>query len=326
MLRSLSELSVAEIRRLLAEQERPLSPQLLRRLQRDPRRGVRQLSGSWGRRAQREKQQRKRLDALLNFERVLWRSGIERIAGVDEAGMGPLAGPVVAAAVVFAPDVAIDGIDDSKRLVPEQRERLALEIRACARGVGVGLAAVAEIDTLNVYQAGLLAMRRAVEALPEPPQHLLVDARRIPGFDLPQNQFQKGDGIDFSIAAASIIAKTHRDALMEQLDREYPGYGFARHKGYCTPEHQAAVRRLGPCPIHRQSYAFLSELCGGYSALFYRLQQQLEGLRGAAELAGFEAELKACDAQLAESELRKLRLTLGRRWKALGRRNYKDAS
>src|SRR5690606_15705237 len=123
---------------------------------------------------------------------------------------------------------------------------------------------------LNVYHAALLAMRRAVEALPMRPDHLLVDARTIPDLDLPQNAFHKGDGIDYSIAAASIIAKTHRDELMEKLDAQYPGYGFARHKGYATADHQAAVRRLGPSPIHRRSFTFLRELRGEYSEHFYR--------------------------------------------------------
>src|SRR4030095_11183112 len=126
--------------------------------------------------------------------------------------------------------------------------RLALEIRAKASGIGVGTASVEEIDRINIYHAALLAMRRAVEALPRPPQHVLVDARTVPGVDVPQNQFNKGDGINFSIAAASIIAKTERDAMMDALDREYPGYGFASHKGYATPEHPAAITQLAPSP------------------------------------------------------------------------------
>jgi ribonuclease HII len=314
MARDLSKLSVAEVRKLVTET--PLTAQLLAGLKRDRRSGVRALHDPARRRFERERSERLRLDGMLNFERVLWRQGIERIAGLDEAGTGPLAGPVVAAAVVFPPRVEIPGVDDSKRLDPPTRERLAESIRKVA-AVGVGVAEVEEIDELNVYQAALEAMRRALRALPEEPQHLLVDARTVPGIDLPQNPFDKGDGINYSIAAASIIAKTHRDALMDALDREHPGYGLARHKGYATPEHQRAIRRLGPSPIHRRSFSFIRELCGEYSDLFYDLQRRLDGGRSAEALERFEAALGEARESLAEDEYRKLRLTLSRRWKTL---------
>ena len=314
MARDLSRLPVAEVRRLLAAG--PLTPQLLAGLKRDRRRGVRALHDPARRRFERERNERLRLDAMLNFERVLWRQGVRRVAGLDEAGTGPLAGPVVAAAVVFPPHVELAGIDDSKRLDAPTRERLAEAIRKHA-AVGVGLADVAEIDRLNVYRAALLAMRRALEALPEEPEHLLVDARTVPGVSLPQNPFQKGDGINYSIAAASIVAKTHRDALMEALDREHPGYGLARHKGYATREHQTAIRRLGPSPIHRSSFGFIRELCGEYSERFYALQRRLDAARSAAELERFAQALKEVQTLLAEEEQRKLRLSLSRRWKAL---------
>src|SRR5262249_36318227 len=157
-------------------------------------------------------------------ERVLWKSGVQAVAGVDEAGTGPLAGPVVAAAVIFPPGTEFAGIDDSKRLDVEQRAKMEGIIRRTATGVGVGLVEVGEIDRLNIYHAALLAMRRAVEALPVKPDHLLIDARVIPAVLIPQNSFYKGDGINFSIAAASIIAKTYRDRLMEGLEKIYPGY------------------------------------------------------------------------------------------------------
>lgn len=314
MARDLSRLPVSEVRQRVADG--PLTPQLLAGLQRDRRRGVRALHASARRRFERERAERLRLDAMLNFERVLWRQGVRRIAGVDEAGTGPLAGPVVAAAVVFPPDVRIDGVDDSKKLDAPTRERLAEAIREHA-AVGVGRAEVDEIERLNVYRAALLAMRRAVEALPEPPEHLLVDARTVPGVDLPQNPFQKGDGINYSIAAASIVAKTHRDALMAALDREHPGYGLARHKGYATRAHQDAIRRLGPSPVHRRSFTFLQELCGGYSERFYSLQRDLAAARDADALDRVEAALDAAAASLRAEEQRKLRLSLARRWKAL---------
>jgi ribonuclease HII len=312
--RDLSRLSVADVRKLLGEGA--LTQQLLMGLKRDRRRGIRSLYEPARRRFEREQAERLRLDAMLNFERVLWRQGVTRVAGLDEAGMGPLAGPVVAAAVVFPPGVELAGVDDSKRLDAPARARLADGIRKHA-AVGVGLAEVEEIDRLNIYHAGLLAMRRALESLPEPPEHLLVDARVVPDVAMPQNTFQKGDGINYSIAAASIIAKTHRDALMEVLDREHPGYGLARHKGYATEEHQAAIRRLGPSPVHRGSFAFIRELCGEYSDVFYDLQRRLAAARSALELEGFARALEEAREALREEEQRKLRLSLSRRWKAL---------
>jgi ribonuclease HII len=308
-----TKMSLDELRAWLAAQPGALSPQALRKLQRDPRRGVRQLYGAARRRAEEERQRRLHLDALLNFERVLWRTGVRWIAGVDEVGVGPLAGPVVAAAVVFTPEVAIDGIDDSKKLDAPTRERLAVEIRAAAAGVCVGVAEVEEIDRINIYRAALLAMRRAVEALPMVPQHVLVDAREIPGLAVPQNPFAKGDGLNYSIAAASIVAKTHRDRLMSELDAQWPGYGFARHKGYATPEHQEAIRRLGPCAIHR-SYAYVHELCGEHSAAFYALQARIAAAEQHAELNALEGELGARREDLPEVEHKRLRLALKRRW------------
>jgi ribonuclease HII len=209
-------------------------------------------------------------------------------------------------------------VDDSKRLTAEEREGLALAIKKESLGIGIGVAEVGEIDKLNVYHAGLLAMRRAVEALPTPPDHVLVDARTIPELPMPQNAFNQGDGINFSIAAASIIAKTYRDRLMRELDEAYPGYGFARQKGYGTVEHQQAIRRLGPCLIHRMSYPFIRELCGNFSEQFYSLKQQLEESKSAETLRRFEALAKDQWARLNDKEQRKLRLMLVRRWKTAG--------
>jgi ribonuclease HII len=315
-----TKMSLGELRAWVAAQGGGVSAQALKRLARDPRRGVRQLYETLRRRAGEDRQRRLHLDSLLNFERVLWRTGVRWIAGVDEVGVGPLAGPVIAAAVVFTPGTEIAGVDDSKRLDPPTRERLAVEIHARAEGVGIGSAAVEEIDTINIYQAALLAMRRAVEALPMVPQHVLVDARQVPGLPMPQNPFVKGDGINFSIAAASIVAKTHRDRLMTELDAAYPAYGFARHKGYCTAEHQEAIRRHGPCPVHRRSYAFLHELCGELSPAFYELQGRLAAALDAAALGELRRELAARRRELPEVERRKLETALDRRWEALAGR------
>lgn len=196
----------------------------------------------------------------LSLERALRARGFRRIAGLDEAGRGALAGPVAAAAVVLpleAPDLAarLAGVDDSKRLPPEVRTRLAQRIRETAVAAAVGMASPAEIDALGIVAATRLAMRRAIAALPLEPDHLLLDWLRLPEVPLPQTALPQGDSRALSIAAASILAKVSRDALMEQLDTEYPGYGFARHKGYATAAHRDALRRLGPSPVHRRSFA-----------------------------------------------------------------------
>lgn len=314
---SIRNLSIGEIREQFMQRSQPVTAHSLSELGRDPRPGVRKLYELLKKRYERERTERLRLQNMLNFERVLWRSGIRSIAGVDEAGVGPLAGPVVAAAVVFPSGIELAGIDDSKRLDPAQRVKLEFGIRQAATAVSVGLADVAEIDSLNIYHASLLAMRRAVEALPSTPEHLLIDARMIPGVSIPQNSFFKGDGINFSIAAASIIAKTHRDRLMEELEGKYPGYGFAQHKGYCTAEHQNAIRDLGPCPVHRMSFPVIRELCGEFSQVFYALKQQLEKVDSAAALSDFETGLKDRWADLDENEQRKMRLMISRRWKSI---------
>lgn len=317
MARQLDQLSVQAIRERYLNDPSPVTMPVLNALKRDPRDGVQQIYAVLKKRYARERAECARLDGMLNFERVLWKSGIEHVAGVDEVGIGPLAGPVVAAAVVFPPGAQVPGVDDSKRLDADTRAELDRAIRACASGIGIGVAEVSEIDAINVYQAGLLAMRRAVEALPLPPQHVLVDARTIPGVTAPQNPFTKGDGINFSIAAASIVAKTYRDRLMEATDPQYPEYGFARHKGYSTPVHQAAIRRYGPCPLHRLSYPFIRELCGEYSPKFYTLQKELAGARSARDLKRFEHKLKDATATLSDAEQKKLKLVLNRRWKVL---------
>lgn len=194
-------------------------------------------------------------DRKLFTERALWGAGFALVAGVDEVGMGPLAGPVVAAAVVLPADVSVDGVADSKTVPKAKRESLAAQIEASALGIGIGMVDVDEIDAINIYQAGLLAMRRAVEALPVVPNHLLIDSRRIPECTIQQTCVDDGDATVYSIAAASIVAKVHRDRLMRQLDERYPGYGFAAHAGYATAAHLSALRSLGPSPVHRKSFA-----------------------------------------------------------------------
>lgn len=176
------------------------------------------------------------------------------VAGVDEAGRGPLAGPVVAAAVVLSASYPIDGLADSKTLSALRREALAVQIRAHASAWALGMASVEEIDRLNILQATLLAMQRAVQGLAMTPELVLVDGNRAPRLACPVRTVVRGDALVKSISAASILAKVARDAILQDLDGEYPGYGFAVHKGYPTAAHQRALETLGPSPVHRRSF------------------------------------------------------------------------
>ncbi len=191
----------------------------------------------------------------LRYERKLWRSGVEAVAGVDEAGVGPMAGPVVAAAVMFPAEVFISGVNDSKKLSEDQRERLFTPVTEQALSFGVGVADPEEIDRLNIYWATMLAIRRAVGAMEQQPEHVLVDGRNVPELALPQTRIVGGDRKSFCIAAASIIAKVTRDRMMAEFDEVFPEYGFASHKGYCTSEHLKRLEKFGPCSIHRKSFA-----------------------------------------------------------------------
>ena len=192
---------------------------------------------------------------LLSYERCKWEEGFSFVAGVDEAGRGCLAGPVVAAAVVFTDRSAIpDGIDDSKKLSPERRMELR-EILFKTPGILYGIAEVdsIQIDRIDILRCTWMAMRAALSKLPNL-DYILVDGRKVPDLPAPSLAIVKGDAKSASIGAASILAKTHRDLLMERMAREYPGYGFELHKGYGTAEHVEAIKRLGPCAIHRKSF------------------------------------------------------------------------
>jgi ribonuclease HII len=253
-----AELPLAVLRRRLAARAGPPSGALLDALAADPRAGVRALGRALARARARSAADGRRVGVLFRRERALAESEA-LVCGVDEAGVGPLAGPVVAAAVVLPTGARFAGLDDSKRVAPAERERLDGEIRARALALSLGWATVEEVDRWNVYQAALVAMRRAVEGLALRPGVLLVDARRVPGVDLPQRAVVGGDGRIGSIAAASIVAKVYRDAWMRALHRRHPGYGFDRNAGYATPEHLAALARLGPSPAHRFSFAPVRE-------------------------------------------------------------------
>ncbi|MGA7857688.1 MAG: ribonuclease HII [Terracidiphilus sp.] len=193
------------------------------------------------------------------LERAAGKLGFARIAGLDEVGRGPMFGPVVAAAVILPPRCRLQGLNDSKKLTEKKRNELDVEIRACAVAWAIAAVDAETIDRINIRRASLLAMRMAVEQLMLNPDYLLIDGRDTIEWDCPQQAVVQGDGTSFSIAAASVLAKVHRDRLLVQLDVEYPGYGLARHKGYCSREHLEALERLGPTPLHRKSYAPVSQ-------------------------------------------------------------------
>lgn len=197
------------------------------------------------------------MDTFTSLELSLWSRGLKLICGVDEAGRGPLAGPVVAAAVVFNPDTMIPGVADSKRLSPHRRMNLTFEIREKALCWAIGVKSAGEIDRLNILEATRLAMKSAVGKLSPTPDFCLVDGYPIPGWKQPHEGVIKGDNKCFTIAAASILAKVHRDELMCELHQSYPQYGFDRHKGYPTEAHRRALSEHGPCPVHRLSFRLL---------------------------------------------------------------------
>lgn len=193
--------------------------------------------------------------APYRYEAQAWRAGVARVAGVDEVGRGPLAGPVVAAAVILAPDRRIRGLADSKLLVAERREELFRVIQERALAVGVGIVDHETIDRVNILEATRMAMRRALAGLAVQPELVITDFVRLPDLPCPQRNLVDGDARCASVAAASIVAKVTRDHIMVEADSRFPQYGFARHKGYATPEHLAALDRHGPCPLHRRTFA-----------------------------------------------------------------------
>ena len=191
---------------------------------------------------------------LWEIERSCFARGVTLICGADEAGAGPLAGAVYAAAVMLPPGLVLEDLNDSKKLSPAKRERLSVQIREQAVAWAVASVDEKEIDRINILNARLQAMERAIRALDPAADYALIDGNRSRGITCPNETVVKGDGRSASIAAASILAKVSRDHYMEEMDQRYPGYGFAQHKGYPTKAHYEALRRLGPCPIHRLSF------------------------------------------------------------------------
>lgn len=255
--------SLADLRQRYLVEGKSVPKDVLHSLEDDGRAGAQALVKALKARAADNRAEGQRLRHMLKFETPLWAEGFVHIAGVDEAGMAPLAGPVCAGAAILPKGYKLKGLDDSKKILDEaKRDELAVAVKRDAVAWAVGWASVDEVDTINIYYAGLLAMRRAVEGLAVRPDYVLVDARKIPGIDQPQRGIIKGDAQSLSIAAGAILAKTTRDHLLNELDAKHPGYGFASHKGYPTPEHLDAIARLGVLPIHRRSFAPIKKALG----------------------------------------------------------------
>jgi ribonuclease HII len=255
--------SLGELRQRYLVGGASLPTGLIASLEADPREGAQKLAALLKKKQAGNRAEGQRLRHMLKFETELWAEGVVHIAGVDEAGMGPCAGPICAGAAILPKGYKLKGLDDSKKILDEAyREELAEVIKRDAIAWALGWSHVNEIESINVYHAGLQAMRRAVEGLAVKPDYLLVDARKVPGVPQPQKGIIKGDAQSLSIAAGAILAKTSRDRYMNELDAKHPGYGFASHKGYSTPEHVAAMERLGVIDQHRRSYAPVRKALG----------------------------------------------------------------
>ena len=247
-------LSVRELKNLFAQSDEITQKKLIEQYNHDSRASVQALLKQVQGRIAKNEQESKRLKELWLIEDELYQEGCQYICGCDEVGRGPLAGPVVAAAVIMPRDCLIYGVNDSKKITHARRLELAEEIKDKALAYAISEISPRIIDAVNILQASRLAMAEAVKNLSLPADFIVVDGWANPLFELPQKAIVKGDGKCFSIACASILAKVYRDELMEKLEEKYPGYGFAQHKGYPTKEHYEALKRLGPSDIHRISF------------------------------------------------------------------------
>lgn len=248
-----TQMTVGKITALLSAPDTSLH--IISSLKRDARLSVKRLVDKWEAKQQRDQREWERIQALYEYERQLNAKGYKLVAGVDEAGRGPLAGPVLVAAVVLPPEHYLPGLNDSKKLTAVQRERLYEEIKKAAIAVKSCAVSVEEIDDMNIYQATISGMYNTICNLFPVPHAVLVDAVPLPKLAMPHQAVIGGDQVSASIAAASIIAKVERDQIMKELDCLYPMYGFIRHKGYGTKEHMEALAKYGPCPCHRRSFA-----------------------------------------------------------------------
>ena len=251
--------TIKEIKEQLANIQR-LDDPLLAELEQDSRSGVIQAIAKRKRELQKQVDEDLRLEKMLAYEKELYTQGIQLIAGVDEVGRGPLAGPVVAAAVILPEDCKISGLNDSKKIPKSKHKEIYEAVLQNAVAIGIGIKDNQVIDQVNIYEATKLAMMEAIGQLEPQPQHLLIDAMRL-DLPIPQTSIIKGDANSLSIAAASIVAKVTRDQMMEEFDKEYPGYDFAKNAGYGTAKHLAGLDKLGVTPIHRRSFEPIKSMC-----------------------------------------------------------------
>ena len=251
--------TIKEIKEQLANIQR-LDDPLLAELEQDSRSGVIQVIAKRKREIQKRIDEDERLEGMLAYEKECYARGIELIAGVDEVGRGPLAGPVVAAAVILPKGCKIPGLNDSKKIPKSKHKAIYEAVLQNAIAIGIGVKDNHVIDQVNIYEATKLAMMEAIGQLEPQPQHLLIDAMKL-DLSIPQTSIIKGDANSLSIAAASIVAKVTRDQMMEEFDRKYPGYDFAQNAGYGTANHLAGLDKLGVTPIHRRSFEPVKSMC-----------------------------------------------------------------
>lgn len=251
-MKPLSQMSIREVEAIIWSEP---SEEFLEVCAKDPRQGIQRLLARQIKYCEAQRAEDQRIQGLLTEEKRLWDKGFLYIAGLDEVGRGPLAGPVMAAACILPAHFELPGLNDSKQVSERKREKLFEQIQSQALGYAVGSAEPAEIDALNILQATKLAMKRAVEDLKMRPHFLLIDALELPQIRIPQKGIIGGDTLCASIAAASILAKVTRDRWMVDLHKIYPEYGFSRNKGYGTKEHLEALKAFGPCPLHRRSFS-----------------------------------------------------------------------
>ena len=251
--------TIKEIKEQLASIQR-LDDPLLTELEQDSRSGVIQAIAKRKKEIQKRLDEDERLEGMLAYEKECYARGIDLIAGVDEVGRGPLAGPVVAAAVILPKACKIPGLNDSKKIPKSKHKEIYEAVLQNAIAIGVGVKDNHVIDQVNIYEATKLAMMEAIGQLEPQPQHLLIDAMRL-DLPIPQTSIIKGDANSLSIAAASIVAKVTRDQMMEEFDKEYPGYDFAQNAGYGTAKHLAGLDKLGVTPIHRRSFEPVKSMC-----------------------------------------------------------------
>ena len=251
--------TIKEIKEQLANIQR-LDDPLLAELEQDSRSGVIQAIAKRKRELQKQVDEDLRLEKMLAYEKELYTQGIQLIAGVDEVGRGPLAGPVVAAAVILPEDCKISGLNDSKKIPKSKHKEIYEAVLQNAVAIGIGIKDNQVIDQVNIYEATKLAMMEAIGQLDPQPQHLLIDAMKL-DLPIPQTSIIKGDANSLSIAAASIVAKVTRDQMMEEFDCEYPGYDFTQNAGYGTANHLAGLDQLGVTPIHRRSFEPIKSMC-----------------------------------------------------------------